>query len=357
MQRRQLNNSRRGMTLVELLVVVAIMVLLLAISVPFLRPMLETRKTSHAAQVLAGAFQQARIKSIQEGVSYGVRLIPFESAPTTAVQLRIEKRNLPPDFFNPLDVRVRVDNGEIVPYRFSDDEWKKATWNDVPDERTHFQQGYAVQFNHLGRFLRSVKEGDTFKLLPPYGELTLPEFDFETIADAMEYRISRVPFAGSSWIAPVPMPRGTVVDLAFSGGETVGFGGGEKTREGAPPCFAPGDEVFVTFSPAGNVDVLYIYGQEIAGKPGKTEIVKINELLYFCVGEWDRQVDAAGKSLAEDGRTNLAVPSTYWVTLHPKTGGTRITENAPIKSKSDPIEALREARKFAREHFFNVGGM
>ena len=92
------------------------------------------------------------------------------------------------------------------------------------------------------------------------------------------------------------------------------------------------------FSPAGRVDVLYING----------EARKVNEMLYFCVGEWDRQMKN-DKTLADDGKSNLDTLATYWVTIHPKTGEVRIAENAP---GSNDVE---KARKFAREHFFNVG--
>jgi hypothetical protein len=71
-------------------------------------------------------------------------------------------------------------------------------------------------------------------------------------------------------------------------------------------------------------------------------------MLYFCVGEWDRQF-VNGKSLAEDGKSNINVPATYWVTIHPKTGEVRIAEN---NANND----MEQARKFAREHFLNVGG-
>jgi hypothetical protein len=186
--------------------------------------------------------------------------------------------------------------------------------------------------------------GGGFQLLKNDGEtllLTLPEDDPELDmgTDAMEYRISKLSGSGIAlaWLPPVVMPYGTIVDLAFSGGETV------KSGSNIPSCFSPGDEVVVIFSPAGHVDVLSINGEEM----------KVNEMLYFCVGNGDRQVDMSGNPTAEDGKSNLETPATYWITLHPKTGVVRITENAPIKS-GDP---LRDARKFARENFFEVGGM
>jgi len=366
MQNRRLNNSRQGMTLVELLVVAAIIVLLLAISVPILTPMLETRRTSNAAQVLAGAFQQARAKAIQDGRSYGVRLVPFETASTTAIQLRFYHGDPLPDFLNPPDVRVRVDDGEIIPYRFQEVapgvwEWVGTDWNDhnldVRTARAHFRLGDAVQFNRLGCSIaiEFIEAGNRVRLLEPYYHLMLQ--DTFAINDAMEYRVSRFVFPTLAWIPPVVMPQGTIVDIVFSGGETTGFdGNNNKTRDGVPAFFDPADDIYVMFSPTGHVNMLYI--KRRLGIRYVWQSARVNEMLYFCVGEWDRQIDAnTGETFAEDGRSNLEMPATFWVTLHPKTGTVRVTENAPIQPGSNTIlEKLRDARRFAREHFFNVGG-
>ena len=335
MRNRRLVHS--GMTLVELLVVVAIMVLLLAVSVPMLRPMLQSQKTSHAAQVLAGAFKHARTKAIHEQRSYGIRLIPFETAPTTAVQLHLQKTGIGiANVVNPLDIRVRVEDGMIIPYRFEEGAWQQVDWSELADVFQHFEEGYRIQFNRLGRSLgyRKSETGDGFQLDSPYDAVTLPEDESNENKDAMEYRISKQDEGITlAWLPPVVMPRGTIVDLAFSGGESK-----------VPDAFSRGDEVIVMFSPAGYVDRVYINGEEY----------EVNEMLYFCVGDWDRQVDMYGNTLAEDGKSNLAAPATYWVTLHPKTGGIRIAENAPIPSGSD--DPIRAARRFAREHYFDLGG-
>jgi hypothetical protein len=371
------------MTLVELLVVVAILGALLAISIPMLKPMLESRKTSNAAQVLAGALQHARTKAIQERRHYGIWILPYETAPTVSVQLRYQK-GVPPDanFVNPPHVRVRVVDGDIIFYRFYPDVFtlgETPEWHTYEnlilslsdperdkliaeryDVHQHFQVGNKIQFNRLGR---SFTIGDNFALDAPYDNLNLPEDDEGS--DAMEYRITRQAVDSSrAWLPPVVMPRGTVVDLVFSGGD-----GEISGTDRIPMSFPSGSAVFVVFSPMGNVDSV-----QIAGNP---DPYKVNETLYFCVGDWDRQIDTAsgktfaedGKTFAEDGKSNLETPASYWVTLHPKTGGVRIAENAPIKPETNAMPEnndaetnakakakLRDARRFAREHYFNVGG-
>ena len=329
-----------GLTLVELLVVITIMVILLAVSVPILKPLSETQKTSGAAQVLAGAFKQARTKAIQERRSYGLRLIPFKTAPTTVVEMHLQRGGAGiVDFVNPPDVRVKVVSGRIVPYCFYDQAWQR--FDALPEgEKSHwaekfaghFEEGYAIQFNRLGR---SFTIGSNRMLRPPYDGLNLPEDDLGN--DAMEYRISTLDDTGVSlaWRPPIVMPRTTIVDLVFSGGE-----------DEVPEHFTSGSEVIVMFTPAGYVDWVSINGER----------KKVNEMLFFCVGEWDRQVDANGSPLAEDGRSNLVAPATFWVTLHPKTGGARVTQNAPIQPASTALaDQIKDARRYAKEHFFDVG--
>lgn len=338
------------MTLVELLVVVAIIGTLLAISVPLLKPMLESRRTSNAAHVLAGAFQHARVKSIEERSSYGIQLIPFATAPSVSVQLQLQKGK-DVNIVNPPNFRVKVNAGNIIPYHFppGGTEWQMLPSTDplFNEVTAPFSNGMYVQFNRIGRFFKIDGKDETgtyYRLAAPYENLKLPDDDNYTPGDAMEYCVRQSTV--STWLPPVVMPRRTVVDIAFSGGETVNFEGKPKTSGGIPPHFYPGDGVTVMFTPAGNVDVIFINGAE----------KKVNETLYFCVGDWDRQVDAQGNPLAEDTKTNPEVPTTYWVVLHPKTGKVFLTENAPIRPGSTSlVNKLHDARKFAREYFFNVG--
>jgi prepilin-type N-terminal cleavage/methylation domain-containing protein len=315
-----LSALRPAFTLVELLAVVTIMVILIAVSIPMMKPLLESRRTANGAQVLAGALQRVRAKAIQEQTSYGLRLIPYSNT-NVSVQFRLQKNKR--RYVN-TDSRVRVivESGKVLPVVFEDGKWTKtpndpgfAALLNTASGVIVASSGCEIQFNRAGRY---YKLGTNQQLEQPYLQLNLPEaFDGTS---ALEFSISQPP---RSAMAPqVVMPRGTVVDLLFSG-----------TMESQN-----GNVLF--FSPTGGVDTL--------------NNTMVNEPIYFCVGEWDRQITDTStmQSLAEDKKNNLEMPATYWVVVHPKTGLIRITENAPVTNNND----LTGARKYAAEVFTNIGG-
>jgi prepilin-type N-terminal cleavage/methylation domain-containing protein len=328
--------AQGGFTLVELLVVVTIMVLLLAISVPMFQPLLKSQQTHNAAQVLASTFQLARAQAMREGRAVGVKLIPFDTAPTTAIQLRICRETAP--VINAEEQRVRVDNGtiQLMKYDTGTDAWI----DDTATLPSAFRAGAMIQFNRQGRFYE-LETSTTLKA--PYNQLTFP---------AAEYLIR--PQAAPALSPPVIMPKATIVDLHFSGGSGTQF----------PPVFDksaftitgnPKAGITVVFSPLGAVqDVLFNDGYGNSEPANVGTRVLPNEMLYFCVGDWDRQTGTNGTSLADDGKSNVQVTSSYWVTLHPKTGAVRLTENKAVDGITD--YDVISARQYATEHYFGVGG-
>ncbi|GHT40588.1 hypothetical protein FACS189443_1150 [Planctomycetales bacterium] len=337
---------KSGFTLIELLVVIAILVTLLAVSVPMFKPMLESRRTQNAADVLASTFQKARMQAIAEGRAVGVKLVPYQTAPTVSLQLRIYKEGQ--DIVNLLSNRVVVDNGIVVPVVFNSATGKYTTNGAaLPPE---MRAGCSIQFGYQGGYY-VLKTPNQLKA--PYNELTLPDgLDMSNITSALEFKIS--PPVVAALTPQTVMPKGTVVDLAFSGGRgTDGEVGAEQSGQ-FPLCFngintTPSAGLTVLFSPSG-------YVQKILYNDAMNEKLP-NEMFYFCVGEWDRQTDSAGQTLAEDGRRNFETSTTFWVTLHPKTGEVRISENAPIQNTSNtPAEKIVDARRYATEHYLNIGG-
>ena len=76
----QARAKRSGVTLIELLVVATIMLTLAAVSVPTIKPMMESQATSHAAQTVATYLERAKAHAVVTGRPSGVT---FEFFPGT----------------------------------------------------------------------------------------------------------------------------------------------------------------------------------------------------------------------------------------------------------------------------------
>jgi prepilin-type N-terminal cleavage/methylation domain-containing protein len=66
---------RRGATLVELLVVVSILALLAAVTIPSVRPAIESRRMREAARMVESIVSRARMEAIDRGHEFGVQLV------------------------------------------------------------------------------------------------------------------------------------------------------------------------------------------------------------------------------------------------------------------------------------------
>lgn len=66
---------RRGFSMVELLIVVAIAMLLIAIAIPMIQPMMTTNRTREAARIVNTYFVGAKARAAETGRPFGVRLI------------------------------------------------------------------------------------------------------------------------------------------------------------------------------------------------------------------------------------------------------------------------------------------
>lgn len=314
-----IKRHRRGLTLVELLVAVSIMVMLVAISVPSFKPMLESQRAAGGARALSQALQRARVKAVQEGRPAGVSLMRYENAPNLSLQIRhIREANRLVEIDANLKVTVDANgNIELHEYNSNTGTWQSKDFDDT-NWNDKVKADFLIQFGRTGRF---YELSSSTKINGSIIEIT----------DPTDFTITMPPRA--TLAAPIVMPRETVVDLEFSGvNDQTNFSDASATSGG----------VAILFSPMGHVSECMV-----GGKPATQR----NGMYYFLVGEWDRQADGNAKTLAEDGRNNLQTYSNFWVSVHARTGEVRISEN----NASDNV-TVQDARKFARERYVDIGG-
>ena len=78
---------RSGVTLVELLIVVMVMLMITAVTIPAISPALEGRKTREAARMVEVFLNGARNRAIEKGHPVGVMITPDENEPSQCIAL------------------------------------------------------------------------------------------------------------------------------------------------------------------------------------------------------------------------------------------------------------------------------
>jgi Tfp pilus assembly protein FimT len=360
------------MTLVELLVVMAIMAILVAFSIPALKPMLESQRAVSGAKIVALKLQQTRLKAMRENRSCGIEFMRFNdnNAINASLQMRTVKNA--PNFtqlnFHGYDVRCLVTPNKVDPsdpdsendntatielvIKFSTDKtWTKINTVSPNDIEKYFIDtwkrkvtgGLKIQFNRQGKWYKLI---DSFTV--DDCNVQLPPNNGTSIFDAVEFKVAQRPIPMLNSITV--LPRGTIVDLQYSGRENrMRRDSNDNTPTITPKYFnfissennAP-RSVVIMFSPAGYVDRFYVDGEKTLG-----DDLPFRGVFYFLVGEWDR-IDSG-----EDGKNNLATPSNFWVTVKERDGTVRMSPNAEIKN-SNNITAQQHAYE---DLYKNVGGI
>ena len=346
MMRRFHKRARRsGVTLVELLVVATVMLTLAAVSVPAIKPMMESQLTSSAASAVSTYLNRARARAMSTGRPCGVT---FEYFPGTyyegdpddpdddvgSASLVLRQVEVPPYYCGLEEdslVSVLPGNDSVINGRrfrqlvdILDPYWDKFMENGG---------SASIQFNNCGPFYPIFQDGVNYYIEKLPG-LELPS------RSSVPFKIARDP--RPTMTAPIGVPSGTVVDLEFSGEETAGF--------------TLGGDVTVVFSPSGEVD--YVEDKSGAFVPIDT--------IYFLIGRWDRisalgvenDPDYGPVSSVEDGLWNFEDGTNFWVTVNPRTGLVSTVEvNPPVNyTVGGWDDELEESREFGRMSKRNLGG-
>ena len=187
---------KSGMTLVELMIVTGIILMLVVISIPVVKPMLASRKQADAAQTLSIYLNSARIRASETGRDCGVMFERYTDINTRGTAfpyndscLIVRQVETPPAYTGSIsDVRVSVD---IVPgskgkvaniifhqwekYEYTDDFGvERVTWRwsgnspkdaspapytgENPAWNNLVQRGDKIQFDNQGPYYTIVQE-------------------------------------------------------------------------------------------------------------------------------------------------------------------------------------------------------
>lgn len=377
---------RRGLTLLELLVVITIMLILLAVMLPRLRPMMEQRRMREAARTVSVFFGAARSRAMETGRPVGVAIERLKIQPDAAVTLRMVEA--PPLYAGDvIGARVRVRRlgttnrfqvrfarrddvaamlNQDVPVHVGDQvrfEFQAAPYrvlgldmnmDGIQDTDSDDMIGYPDMINpdspEVSKPAFMLVELDAAEgVVPPWPEATpnapWPPQGNGVGSRRLAFQITRRPQPTAA--APVRLPGRTVIDLTASGTDSMAL-------TGPPLGFVPVDKdagtsgvqdpssVIVMFNPDGRVSTVYYQDTPRA----------VTEVLYFLVGRWERMpAESGGPPLAEDGLYNWQDITNFWIVINPNTG---LVLSAPllgdtvaatgVKTPSNLIVARDDAR-------------
>ncbi|MGL6227454.1 MAG: pilus assembly FimT family protein [Thermoguttaceae bacterium] len=325
----------RGLTLIELLVAATLMLILVLISIPAVKPMLDSNKQRQGADTLSTFLTQARLRAMETGRPCGVRFERYTDLnqggtvfPYNNACLVLRQVEVPPPYcgcsstpfvaVNPSSGALTIDTAE-EPY-----------WNQF------VKDGDLIQFDNQGFYYKVNL--DPTNIPPIYVSANDPEKPLKLFTAPVPFKVLRSP--QPTLTAPVGFPTGIVVDLRWSGEEKADpfiLGGGTWALLGDE--FVAGasgnrDHVMVMFSPSGSIERVY------SGSLGSSNLTTP---LFFLIGKWERSGrDYTGGTdyLPDDKLYNFDDVTNYWVKVEPGGGKVSTFSVAPSMSPTTMLSQL-----------------
>ena len=349
------SDKTRGVTLVELLIVVSILSVIAAIMIPKLRVVNKDRNIREASRIVAGAIAKAVNRASVEGLS-GLAIVPnpnfqggtfWPQANNDLVYFAgtriFQMRRLPP-YIGDDEGALAMDastGGTIMVSIL------KPLEHDPSANRQIINQFDEISFNGSSyRYLISSVTPSSAD--PRFLNLTInnrsaPAPNLGT--DGVPYVIHRRPRRLES--SMVELPDGYMIDLRYSGEVIEGANAnyGTAINQNAPTPNA--GEIEIHFNGSGGVERMFFYDQLTTSPPGITQSLPVKTLYWFVTEYEPSAFNDAGLPISA-GRDPIMNPSSKWVTLDPVTGSVNVASNAIPSGNGSLANIFTEAQAIAR---------
>ncbi len=329
------SRSRRpGVTLIEMLIVISIMLLLTAMAVPMVRLILVRRPIREAARSVSDYFASAQIRARETGRPAGVWIERFGSQPQSAFTLF--QAEVPPPYGGSLadsaalslafDTTVSSTTFIVILLaRFNADD----VWRQLPA----MAKRKAIKFRSTTKGPGTpsrVSPSRPFNWIPAtarYGVALVRPHNGLPVQSSpyLPYQIIRQPMRSA--VRPLQLPSTTVIDLYASGGSSVSFEANATTDR---------RDIVIMFSPNGGIDSAGYFDAS-----GYTSLALTAEPIYLLIGQRGQIPgnypgdSGYPASLADDGRLNWQDLNNLWVTVFPRNGLVTVAENASAGTIAD----------------------
>jgi prepilin-type N-terminal cleavage/methylation domain-containing protein len=326
---------RRGMTLVELLMTLTIMTVLLAVSIPVIRPAFEDRTLREAARQVNAFFAGARARAAATGRPVGVwldRKVDASNGTSYCSELFMAEA-APPFSGATINSRAQVNasTGELV---------LSTVDQSVLRTLLHVNEVFRIQFDFKGPRYFGRRNGAAPEFAIDISGGVPPGTEVAANNRGLAYAITRAPTKSS--VAPLVLPGDAVIDLEASG---LGSDGNQMRANPDPDNPLP---IVVEFSPSGTVD--YVFLNNVSLEPFSP--------VFLLLGRRSKVVpaDPDAVNLSDPEISNLADAKNLWMIVGHRTGSVVTTECADTSfmpndatAASDRIRAAREiARSMVR---------
>ncbi|MFO7903485.1 MAG: prepilin-type N-terminal cleavage/methylation domain-containing protein [Pirellulaceae bacterium] len=338
----QERHFRRGMTLVELLMVVAIMTVLMAVAIPMVRPAFRDRQLREAARQMNVFFSGAKARAAESGRPFGVWMEVQADPDSGPYAVQLHMAEVAPDFTGAvLGERCTVEQtgpttGQLhfwLPDGTQQDtEYLERLLN--PDRVEKFHIG----FDHKGPVYKCEHDpsnAGVFEIFIPRGVPPGTRHPSDPSNPGprpvgQTFEITRAP--NKSIVTPLTLPGDAVIDLTVSG---VGLGANTNSFAAASANMP----LMVMFNPTGQVKTVRM--DNVSWQPTGS--------IYLMIGRRAKVVTPGGAGFSDPEVSNVADPANLWLTINSRTGAVTTEDNAATSPASMSVQArIKAAREFAR---------
>ncbi|EAQ80001.1 prepilin-type N-terminal cleavage/methylation domain-containing protein [Blastopirellula marina] len=368
--------NRRGVTLVELLVVVTLLSILLGIAATAARTGARGKKQREAARQVNAFIAGARTRALELGRSVGVEIVNnrpnepqagltlfmVETPPPYAGDFTASTVEIRSMGTNSASLAFKVQAGGMPPLHPID-----STLLLDPD---FVQPGDVVFFSYQNQPYRVTAVNPTistngYRLVSVEWDIDQPSpfpwYASGTITSP--FKIYRQPQRNS--VTPLQMPTGICIDLAFSGLGTTGYGTNSTGIASQAFAGTPTTEEYpkIMFGPKGGVDAYYWQSGTSATAVTASATLPVGNI-NLLIGRYEKVIAVTDLGLpltnpanvlslftapTADG-SNIADPEAMWVSINRLTGNIATTNNGAVStSVGSAPDAIASARRFAKQ--------